>query len=90
MVEDTGASISPAVDIGQVEGAFMFGLGLWTSEEIRFDPKSGRTVTNDSWTYKPPSQKDIPEEWNVTLIEGDRTKGLLGSKVIVEVMQSVI
>lgn len=60
----------------------MFGLGLWTSEEIRFDPRSGRIVTNDTWTYKPPSHKGIPEELNVTLIEGDRTKGLLGSKVL--------
>ena len=80
IVEDTGASISPAIDVGQVEGAFMFGLGLWTCEEIRFNAETGQIVTNDTWTYKPPAHKDIPEELNLKLIEGDRTKGLLGSK----------
>ena len=49
LLEDTGTSISPEVDVGQVEGGFVMGLGLWTTEELKYDPKSGRLLTNDSW-----------------------------------------
>jgi len=80
IVEDTGASISQAVDVGQIEGAFTFGLGLWTSEKISHDPTTGVLLTDDTWNYKPPTAYDIPEELNVKLVEGDKTKGLLGSK----------
>ena len=49
IVEDTGASISQAVDIGQVEGAFVMGMGLWTSEKISFEASTGRLLTDDTW-----------------------------------------
>ena len=47
IVEDTGSSLSPAVDIGQIEGAFVMGLGLWTSEEVKHDPASGEILTKN-------------------------------------------
>ena len=37
------------MDIGQVEGAFAMGLGLWTSEEIKFDPTTGDLLTKNTW-----------------------------------------
>merc|ERR1712218_505261 len=82
IIEDTGSSLSPEIDIGQIEGSFVFGLGLWTSEEIKFHPKTGKSLTFDTWTYKPPMYQDIPEELNVTLYQGDRNegRGVLGSK----------
>merc|ERR1712029_353390 len=80
IVEDTGASLSPAVDIGQIEGAFLFGLGLWTSEKIVHDPNSGKLLTDDTWNYKPPTAYDIPEEMNIKLVEGDKERGVLSSK----------
>lgn len=49
LVEDTGASISQAVDIGQVEGSFVFGLGLWTSELIEYQSSTGKLLTDDTW-----------------------------------------
>ena len=52
IIEDTGTSISPEIDVGQVEGAFVFSLGLWLTEQLRFDPESGRLLTNDTWVLK--------------------------------------
>ncbi len=82
ILEDTGASLNPEVDIGQIEGAFMFGLGFWLQEEIKFHPQTGQVLTNDTWEYKPPASMDIPEVFNVTLYEWDKDsgRGVLGSK----------
>jgi len=82
ILEDTGASLNPEVDIGQIEGAFMFGLGFWLQEEIKYHPQTGQILTNDTWEYKPPASLDIPETLNVTLFEWDKDsgRGVLGSK----------
>ena len=37
------------VDVGQIEGAFVMGLGMWTSEEIKFDPTTGDLLTKNTW-----------------------------------------
>ena len=58
--------------IGQVEGAFIMGLGLWTSEEIKFDPATGELLTKNTWEYKPPAAKDIPQDFRVTLLKNAR------------------
>ena len=81
LVEDAGLSTSPLVDIGQVEGAFIMGLGLWTSEEIKHDPETGALLTMNTWEYKPPAAKDIPQDFRVTLLKGSRNpKGIMSSK----------
>lgn len=81
LIEDAGLSTSPQVDIGQVEGAFMMGLGLWTSEQIKFDPTTGELLTKNTWEYKPPAAKDIPQEFNVTLLKNSRNPvGVFSSK----------
>ena len=49
LIEDTGSSISPNVDVGQIEGAFVMGIGLWLSEELKYDTKTGRLLTRDTW-----------------------------------------
>ena len=51
ILEDTGTSISPEVDVGQVEGAFVMALGLWLTEQLRYDPTTGKLLTNDTWVY---------------------------------------
>ena len=81
ILEDTGTSINPAVDIGQVEGGFVMSLGLWTSEEIKFDPETGELLTKDTWDYKPPGALDIPCDFRVSFLDTKRNpKVFLGSK----------
>lgn len=81
LIEDAGLSTSPQVDIGQVEGAFVMGLGMWTSEEIKFHPETGKLLTDNTWEYKPPAAKDIPQDFRVTLLKNSRNpNGILSSK----------
>lgn len=44
-------STNPALDVGQVEGAFVMGLGYWMTEQCRYDPKTGALVTDSTWVY---------------------------------------
>ena len=81
ILEDAGLSTNPSVDIGQVEGAFIMGLGLWTSEEIKFDPVTGDLLTKNTWEYKPPAAKDIPQDFRVELLKNARNpNGVHSSK----------
>lgn len=81
LLEDAGQSISPLVDIGQVEGAFVMGIGLWTSEKIIYDPATGKKLTNGTWHYKPPLNTDIPVDFRVSLLRNAaQTSGVLRSK----------
>ena len=49
-----------------MEGGFVFGLGLWTSEETKYDPDTSELLTHDTWEYKPPCSRDIPEDFRIT------------------------
>lgn len=81
LIEDAGQSLSPEVDIGQVEGAFVMGMGYFTCEEIVHDPNTGRLLTNRTWNYKPPGAKDIPIDFRVTLRKNaPNPTGVLRSK----------
>lgn len=78
---DCGVSLNPAVDIGQVEGAFVQGIGYFLTEHIEIDQTTGRNLTNGTWEYKPPSQKDIPIVFNVGLLkDAPNPVGVLRSK----------
>lgn len=55
---------------GQVEGAFMQGLGYYLTEVIEHDKTTGKLLTDGTWEYKPPSQVDIPIVFNVALLKG--------------------
>jgi xanthine dehydrogenase/oxidase len=67
---DAGRSSNPAIDIGQIEGGYVQGLGFVTTEEVLFDAH-GRLVTDNIWTYKPPCTKTIPLDFRVTMLEHD-------------------
>jgi xanthine dehydrogenase/oxidase len=67
---DAGRSPNPAIDLGQIEGGYVQGLGFVTTEEVLFD-EDGRLVTDNIWTYKPPCTKTIPIDFRVSLLEHD-------------------
>ncbi|MGD7452845.1 xanthine dehydrogenase molybdopterin binding subunit [Ralstonia pseudosolanacearum] len=68
VLHDAGRSINPAIDIGQVEGAFIQGMGWLTTEELWWDP-SGRLMTHAPSTYKIPTVNDCPADFRVRLFD---------------------
>lgn len=78
---DCGQSLNPAVDLGQVEGGFVMGLGYFTTELLKYDALTGRNLTDGTWEYKPPAVKDIPIDLRVTLLpNAPNPAGYLRSK----------
>jgi xanthine dehydrogenase/oxidase len=70
LLYDAGKSLNPALDIGQIEGGFVQGLGFVTTEEALFN-EEGRLVSDNIWSYKPPCTKTIPIDLRVTLVPRD-------------------
>ncbi|WP_037545057.1 xanthine dehydrogenase molybdopterin binding subunit [Stappia stellulata] len=66
ILHDVGKSLNPAIDIGQIEGGFVQGMGWLTTEELVWD-ESGRLRTHAPSTYKIPTASDVPEAFNVAL-----------------------
>ena len=76
---DVGDSINPAIDIGQVEGAFVQGLGYVLSEEVIFQPdgpNKGALNTDNTWRYKMPATTSIPIEFHVDLFPRSDDQGI--------------
>lgn len=89
IVHDVGDSLSPLIDIGQVEGGFVQGAGWLTLEDLRWDtgdgPNRGRLLTQAASTYKLPSFSEMPEEFHVRLLENATEEGAVyGSKAVGE------
>jgi xanthine dehydrogenase large subunit len=66
ILHDVGNSLNPAIDIGQIEGGFIQGMGWLTTEELMWD-KHGKLISNNPATYKIPAIGDTPEIFNVNL-----------------------
>ena len=81
IVHDAGKSINPAIDLGQIEGAYVQGMGWLTMEECIWDMKtkangmrSGKLLTHGPSTYKIPVASDVPEHFKVSLFDGQNVK----------------
>jgi xanthine dehydrogenase/oxidase len=66
LLYDTGKSPNPAIDVGQIEGGYIQGVGFATTEEVVYD-HAGALVTDNIWSYKPPCTKTIPLDFRVRL-----------------------
>jgi xanthine dehydrogenase large subunit len=67
LVQDCGTSLNPAIDLGQIEGAFVQGQGWFTCEELWWD-KQGKLRTVGPSTYKIPGSRDVPAVFNVKML----------------------
>ncbi len=79
VLHDAGRSLNPGVDIGQIEGAFIQGMGWLTTEELVWhpadgSPRAGLLTTHAPSTYKIPTANDCPPVFNVRLFEGDNVQ----------------
>ena len=68
ILHDSGKSINPNIDIGQIEGAFIQGVGWCTTEEIKWNIK-GEMLNHSPDTYKIPGIRNIPKKFNVKLLD---------------------
>jgi xanthine dehydrogenase large subunit len=89
IVHDVGDSLSPLIDIGQIEGGFVQGVGWLTLEELLWDESDGRhrgrLNTQAASTYKIPSFSEMPPRFNVHLFEQATESGVVyGSKAVGE------
>ncbi|KAH3730900.1 hypothetical protein DPMN_056899 [Dreissena polymorpha] len=69
IVFDVGKSLNPAIDIGQIEGGFVQGLGMMTSEDISVECSTGRMQHCSPLSYKVPNVRSVPRRFNVTLMK---------------------
>jgi xanthine dehydrogenase large subunit len=69
LLHDAGASLNPAIDIGQIEGAFIQGMGWLTMEELVWHPASGKLLTHAPSTYKIPTANDCPVDFRTRLFD---------------------
>src|SRR4051794_1892197 len=89
IVHDVGDSLSPLIDVGQIEGGYVQGAGWLTLEDLRWDesdgPHRGRLATQSASTYKLPSFSEMPPDFRVTLLDRAHEEGAVyGSKAVGE------
>jgi xanthine dehydrogenase large subunit len=73
ILHDVGRSINPALDKGQIEGAYIQGMGWLTMEECKWDAK-GKLLTHGPSTYKIPVAGDVPEHFKVALFDNQNMR----------------
>tara|TARA_R110001583_G_scaffold18141_1_gene72551 strand:+ start:5666 stop:8071 length:2406 start_codon:yes stop_codon:yes gene_type:complete len=85
ILQDVGHSINPAIDIGQIEGAFIQGMGWLTTEELVWN-EQGRLLSNNLATYKIPTINDTPKDFRVALVPDtpNREHTIYNSKAVGE------
>ena len=84
---DAGKSPNPAIDIGQLEGGYVQGVGFATTEEVVFDLK-GNLVTDNIWSYKPPCTKTIPLDFRLRFYPVDEGRNALEAQAELQAVKS--
>ncbi|MFM7705872.1 MAG: molybdopterin cofactor-binding domain-containing protein, partial [Rubrivivax sp.] len=85
LLHDAGRSLNPAIDIGQIEGAYVQGVGWLTSEELVWHPRTGKLLTHTPSTYKIPTANDVPADLRTALYgEPNRAESIHRSKAVGE------
>ena len=86
MLYDNGTSLNYDIDIGQVEGAFVMGIGYFLTEELIYNAEDGGVLASDgTWLYKPPSALDIAQDMRITMLkDAPNPVGVLRSKAVAE------
>ncbi|CAH8309412.1 unnamed protein product [Eruca vesicaria subsp. sativa] len=80
IIYDCGRSLNPAVDLGQIEGAFVQGIGFFMYEEYTTD-ENGLVIQEGTWDYKIPTIDTIPKQFNVQILNSGHHKNrVLSSK----------
>jgi xanthine dehydrogenase large subunit len=84
LLHDVGTSLNPAIDLGQIEGGFIQGMGWLTTEELVWHPddgsaKAGLLMTHAPSTYKIPTANDCPAQFNTRLYQHPPLAGALPS-----------
>ena len=84
ILHDVGDSLNPRIDIGQVEGGYIQGVGWCTTEECKWD-ENGNLLNHSPDTYKIPGVQDIPKDFRVELLQGVPNKDTIRrSKAVAE------
>jgi xanthine dehydrogenase molybdopterin-binding subunit B len=84
ILHDVGRSINPAIDIGQIEGGFVQGMGWLTTEQLVWNDQ-GFLITHAPSTYKIPTAGDVPDHFKIDLWpEPNREDNVFGSKAVGE------
>lgn len=84
ILHDVGRSLNPALDLGQIEGGFVQGMGWLTTEELVFDDE-GQLLTHAPSTYKIPCSSDVPADFRVALFNNtNREETIFRSKAVGE------
>jgi len=84
VIHDVGNSLNPAIDIGQIEGAFIQGMGWLTTEDLQWN-KNGKLISENMATYKIPAIGDTPKEFNVKLFGRENAEdSIYNSKAVGE------
>ncbi len=85
ILHDVGDSLNEAIDIGQIQGGFIQGMGWLTTEDLRWDDK-GQIISNNLATYKIPTAADVPDIFNIHLLKhsANEEKTIYASKAVGE------
>jgi len=70
-------SLNPVIDLGQIQGSFVMGVGFFTKEYTEYSKDGTSLLTRDTWEYKPPQIQDIPQQFNVNYFRQGKMDGLV-------------